>query len=181
MIARRDDLWCVRRWTRRAQLVALVVSSFLTVGCAPLAAPDASQLPVRPQVVEIDMHDHRYSFDDPDLQPGRAMFRVTNESQLEHDLALIRLPDEVESVDEWLDRNTNASGLRPVYLMGTRAPDGVAVFAAELPTGTYGMLCLTESEGGTPHYKQGMTAKLEVGSPRVAPGSPASRDRSPAN
>lgn len=122
------------------------------------------------------MRDHRYVFDDPGLRPGRVMFEVTNQGDVEHDLALVRLPDDIDTVEEWLEGTAGRSGIRPVYLMDAREPEQVGVFAADLPAGTYGLLCTTEDEDGTPHYKNGMAASFQVGAPS-ATASPAAAPR----
>lgn len=115
-----------------------------------------------PQELEVDMHDHAYEFEDP-LQPGRVLFRVANRGEVDHDLALVQLPDDVADIDELLD--SGSGGMRPIYTMASRGPDKTGVFAVDLPEGRYGMLCFETDPDGTPHYRKGMTADFEVDEP----------------
>lgn len=114
------------------------------------------------QEVEVDMRDHAYEFEDS-LVPGRVLFRVANRGKVDHDLALVRLPDDVEDLDELL--GSESGGMRPVYTMASRGPGETGVFAVDLSEGRYGMLCFETDPDGTPHYRNGMTAEFEVGQP----------------
>lgn len=148
---------------RPAKLAALAAAlAVLAAACTPLAGADAQKVPTGAQMVEIDMRDHAYHFEDPGLQPGRVTFRVTNHDDVDHDLALIQLPDDVDGVTEWRNRGKRIGGIYPVYLMADRAPSETGVFAVDLPEGHYGMLCFVSDADGTAHYKTGMVASFRA-------------------
>lgn len=147
---------------RLVTVVVLVATGLLTVACTPQIGPGRANVPGASQVVEVTMRDHRYTFDEEKtLRPGRVELRVRNQGESDHDLALAKLPDDVNNVSEWLE--DGAGGFQPVYVMADRAPSEVGVFAAELPAGHYGMLCLVADRDGTLHYELGMVADFRVG------------------
>lgn len=147
---------------RRVGVALLLAIGLLAVACTPQIGPGRADVPGTSQVVEVTMHDHSYAFDEEQtLRPGRVEFRVTNRGESDHDLALAKLPDGVSDVSEWLDGD--AGGFQPVYVMADRAPGEAGVFAAELPAGHYGMLCLVEDAEGAPHHELGMVASFRVG------------------
>lgn len=159
----RDETSTTVRPRRRlgpAVAAALIV---ITAACSPLAGAGTEQkVPTGSQMVEIDMRDSTYQFDAPALQPGRVTFRVTNHDDVDHDLALIELPDDVDGVAEWRNRGAGLGGVYPVYLMGDRAPGETGVFAVDLGEGHYGLLCFVSDSDGTAHYKNGMFASFRV-------------------
>lgn len=122
-------------------------------------AADA-EVPTQPQVLEVTMRGQAYALGQDTLRPGRAVFRVANEGETDHDLALIKLPDDVAGVSQWL--NSGVSGVQPVYTMADRAPGQQAVFAVDLEAGQYGMLCFVKDDEGVPHYRKGMVADFQV-------------------
>lgn len=146
------------RWARVALLAAV---GLLTVGCTPEIDTRRAKVPAGAQVVEVTMRDHSYAFDEEQtLRPGRVEFRVTNQGESGHDLALAKLPDDVSDISEWLDGD--AGGFQPVYVMADRAPGEVGVFATNLHSGQYGMLCLVKDRNDRPHYELGMIATFQV-------------------
>lgn len=149
------------RARRRARLAGLVAFGGLAAACTPLAGPGVARTPSPPEVVEIDMRDHAYQFENPRLQAGRVVFRVTNHGGTDHDLILTHLPDGTHSVSEWLDGGEG--GFQPIYIMAERSPGKTGVFAVDLPAGKYGLLCSVEDPDGTPHYRRGMVAELRIG------------------
>lgn len=147
----------------RLQPLALAAAvALLAAACIPLAGADAQKVPTGSQMVEIDMREHAYRYEDPGLEPGRVTFRVTNHDDVDHDLALIQLPDDVRGVTEWRNRGESIGGVYPIYLMADRAPGETGVFAVDLPAGHYGMLCFVSDDDGTAHYKDGMVASFRV-------------------
>lgn len=160
-------IWRPIGWTR---LVACLVVAVAVASCTPGIDTAELAAPIDPQVVEVTMRDGRYLLKhDQTLRAGRVEFRVSNDGTVDHDLSLVKLPDGVAGVKEWLD--SGVSGVSPVYIMADRAPGEDATFAVDLPAGRYGMLCFTTNSNGTPHYKQGMVADFEIAQP--APASPA--------
>lgn len=142
-----------------AGVVALVAVAL--TGCVAQTASTRPDLPARPQVVDIAMRDHAYVFEGGRvLNSGRTVFRVANEGQDHHDLVMVKLPDHVDGVDEWLD--TDVRGFLPVYRMKERGPGQRGVYSVDLEPGRYGLLCFVEDGEAEAHYKQGMTTDFRV-------------------
>lgn len=143
--------------------LALVLAALgvLTTACSLGARSSTdAEVPTQPQLVEVTMAGRAYALSQDRLRPGRVVFRVANEGDTDHDLTLVKLPDDVSGVSQWLD--SGVGGVQPVYVMADRGPGEHGVFAVDLPAGQYGMLCLVEDDDGTPHYKNGMVADLHV-------------------
>lgn len=135
------------------------------VAALPVLGRDGSEVPATPQVVEVGMHDHAFTFDEHGLSlwPGRVVFRAHNHGESDHEVILAELPDDVDSVEEWLDAGVRS--FVPVYSTADRSSGEVAIFAVDLPAGHYGILCMVTDEGqDTPHHRQGMVADFYVGS-----------------
>lgn len=139
-----------------AALMALALTA-----CPHQIASSRRDVPIRPQVVNITMQDHGYVFDGQGvLSSGRATFRVANDGQARHDLIMVKLPDDVDGVHEWLD--TDVSGFVPVYRMKERGPGERGVFSVDLEPGRYGLLCFVKDSEGEAHYKRGMVEEFRV-------------------
>lgn len=115
------------------------------------------------------MRGQAYALDQDSTQPGRVIFRVANQDETDHDLILVKLPADAGGVTQWL--SSGVSGVQPVYTMADRGPGEQGVFAVDLQPGQYGMLCFVEDEDGTPHYRKGMVADLQVRSTDVPGGA----------
>lgn len=149
----------VPRW--RMWLVLVVIAG---AGALWVLGRNGSEVPVTPQVVDVGMHDHSFTFEEeaPSLWPGRVVFRAHNEGDSDHELTLAELPDDVGSAQEWV--NSDLRGFVPVYSTADRGPGEHAVFAVDLPAGHYGMLCTVTDEGeDTGHHRQGMVDDFWVG------------------
>lgn len=107
------------------------------------------------------MRDHAFDYDEP-VPAGRVVFRVTNRGDHPHDLVLIRLPQQVDDVNELL-HSPQPRGLPPVYSLPAREPGETAMFSTELRPGRYAMLCFVEAADGVLHYEKGMVAEFQVG------------------
>lgn len=108
------------------------------------------------------MRDHAFEIEGS-LQPGRIVVRVTNHGEADHDLTLLEIPADIDGIDELLA--SSEGGLSPAYTMATRAPGETGTFAVDLAEGRYAVLCSETDADGTPHYRKGMAAELEVGQP----------------
>jgi hypothetical protein len=156
----------------RVWLMLYVAVASLMASCTPVGGTGGAQVPVRSQIVEVTMRDHRYIVDEkPALKPGRVVFHVSNQGEADHDLALVKLPDEASGVSDWLD--SDVGGFLPVYRMADRASGERGVFGADLQGGMYGMLCFVTDNDGTPHYKSGMVDdfRVERSTPSPAPST----------
>lgn len=151
--------------------VVLAAVGLLAASCTlgGQASTSGAKVPTQPQVLEVTMAGQAYAFDKDTLRPGRVVFSVANEGETEHDLALIRLPDDVAGVSQWLD--SGVRGIEPVYTMADRSPGEHGVFAVDLQPGNYGLLCFVKDDDGTPHYRKGMIADFHV----KPVGAPAER------
>lgn len=148
-----------RHQARRPSGIGIgVVLVLLATGCTF----GADRAGFSPQEVEITLREYTFDIEEP-VRPGRVVFRVSNQGKLDHDLALVELPADVATVDELVD--SDRPGVAPVYTMATRAPGDVGLFAVDLPEGRYALLGFESGQDGTPHYRNGMVADLEVGDP----------------
>lgn len=150
----------VRHRARRLSGIGtgVVMLVLLATGCTF----GADRAGFSPQEVEITLREYTFDVEEP-VRPGRVVFRVSNQGKLDHDLALVELPDDVATVDELVD--SDRPGVAPVYTMATRAPGETGLFAVDLPEGRYALLGFESGQDGTPHYRNGMVADLEVGDP----------------
>lgn len=145
----------------------LALIALLLASCAGgQEASAGAEVPTQPQFVEVTMRGQAYALNQDTLGPGRAVFRVANEGQTDHDLILVKLPDDARGVTQWL--SGGVGGVQPFYTMADRAPGELGVFAVDLEPGRYGMLCFVEDDEGTPHYRNGMVADFEV-KPEASP------------
>lgn len=160
--------------TARVGLTLVVAAlGMLTTACSLAARSSTADadVPTQPQLVEVTMAGQAYALSQDRLRPGRVVFQVANEDDTDHDLTLVKLPDDATAVSQWLD--SGVGGVQPVYIMADRGPGEHGVFAVDLPAGQYGVLCFVEDETGTPHYKNGMVADFRVTPAEGDTGAPA--------
>ncbi|MEX2619995.1 MAG: hypothetical protein WD250_07225 [Egibacteraceae bacterium] len=110
------------------------------------------------------------------LDPGRVVFEVHNDGDIDHELTLVALPDWAQGVQEWLDAGRH--GVIPIYSLVDREPGQRGVFAANLGAGRYALLCvMQDGPDEVPHHRQGMNADIRVG-PQIPPPSTPSAEGS---
>lgn len=160
----------------RRGIVGLAVGLIVVSACSG-GGRRAAPRPPRPAVVTVSMREYRFEHQ-PAIAPGRAVFRVANAGGIDHQLVLVRLPDDLPGT---LDEQLHSATRRPVetiYQFGFR-PGDAAVFAADLPAGHYGFVCFLQDPDGTPHALKGMSSDLWVrASPNGGSTTPTSAQSS---
>lgn len=138
-------------------LAAFGVGALLT-GCGQEATP---ALPPDPAVVTVTMRDYSFDFN-PRVPAGRVTFQVRNSGKLNHQLKLLRLPDDLKgTLDEQLRspvrKATHTLVALPIFKNGEASQ-----FAADLFPGRYGFVCFLEDPDGSLHALKGMNSDFAV-------------------
>ena len=147
---------CMVRLVRRASMVlGLGLLSAGVAGCEPTAGADRRG----PTVVDVAMDEYNFHFDDGEIAAGLAVFRAENRGELKHELVLVRVPPNAPSIEKMID---SGRMLETLAHLAPRPPGEKGVFAVDLGTGRYGMLCFVSDAGGEAHIKKGMHAEFTV-------------------
>lgn len=152
--------------------------------CDPSAPEDALALEGdRPApdavLVEVTAVDHEFLGIEPSYEPGQYGFRMTNEGDEVHEMAVLRIRDgETRTLDELLQLPESEAQQVTTYLGGAVACPGQTAdpLGLELVPGRYVAMCFIPSgltpdvpstaEGfdglGAPHFAQGMATEFRV-------------------
>lgn len=145
---------------RRGAALAVAVA-LVPVSCGG-REPSGAGLPPPPHVVEVAMAEYHFSYD-PDIPPGRVVFRVRNTGRAVHSLSVLPLTDDVPPIDRQL-RGERRLGIRPFADIGPRRPGTGTSFAADLAAGArYALVCFVQDEGGRSHALLGMATEFRTG------------------
>lgn len=120
------------------------------------------RLPVGPAHTEVVMDE--FSFSAPgELGAGRVVFQVSNSGAIRHEVIVIEVPEGVSSLEEQL-RSEERRATTTLSVIPPQEPGEGTVFALDLPSGRYGLLCFLKAggDGKTPHALRGMNAEFEV-------------------
>jgi len=128
------------------------------VSCDRQAPP--APLPPPPAVVDITMRDYEFRYD-PDIPPGRVVFRVRNAGPSAHEVDLVSLPEDMPPIDEQL-RGSERRFVDAVAVMPTHQPGTSGVFAADLRPGRYALVCFLLDAEGKAHALRGMNSEFHV-------------------
>ncbi len=147
-----------RLWTLLHRgVVVLALLGACTTG--PRAAVS---LPPSPAVVEVVEQDYGYILNPTgEIPPGRAVFQVSNRSQLAHDLVLVRLPEDLPPILDQL-RSAQRRSADPLAQLPPHPPGSDDAFAVDLAPGRYALLCFVKDETGEPHALKGMAVEFRV-------------------
>jgi len=124
------------------------------------ACSGPASYPPRPATMAVTMVDYRFRHQ-RSLPAGRVVFRVYNAGHLDHDLNLVRLPEDLPPLDVQLhapDRRV----LPTVAGLSERRPGGRGAFAVDLAAGRYGLVCFVEDADGVVHAQKGMDSEFRV-------------------
>jgi plastocyanin len=177
-----------RRAARLPRALALVAAFALVLATAACGSDDDGSSADRPaattsttkadssgvgsNAITIETPGMEFDVSGP-LRPGVATITFTNTSDEAHMLALAPMKPGVtlDQVKAALDQSEDAVGAllstppeQAVY--GTPAQVGAGqsttVTSKDLPAGNYALVCFFTDDSGTPHFKMGMVAQLEV-------------------
>lgn len=165
-------LWRLRRRRARRGLphtptvAVLVAAAVAAAGCAPTGAEDADTVPLPPSAATVRVSLDEYHFGGlPDAVPaGRVVFEVANVGERDHELVLVGIPDNFPStIDEQFRPGADRQAFPTLVHLRTRRPGQRGVFAMDLGSGRYGLICFIEDADGRRHAHKGMTAEFRVG------------------
>lgn len=125
--------------------------------CTPA---ESHPLPPRPRLVGVLMSEYEFTHRGQ-VSPGRAVVRLKNVGDVQHEAVVVRLPDDLQvGLDEEL-RAPDKRAVATIVHVGAR-PGETRVFALDLFPGRYGMICFVREADGTQHFERGMNSELTV-------------------
>lgn len=123
---------------------------------APVVPEDAAE-------VAIGIEDNRYDLSRDSIETPDVVFTLTNDDDVDHEALVLRFDDDTTTDD--LLRAPGPSLPEGVTFIGQATipddADGTMVLA-DLPPGTYTIVCLLPDEEGLPHLASGMVAEFTV-------------------
>ena len=91
------------------------------------------------------------------------MFSARNTGLLEHELTVVRLPDDfTASIESVRDGTTPPQAFATTAVLFARPPGATGTFALDATPGRYALLCFVKDEDGKLHYNKGMSSELRV-------------------
>lgn len=124
------------------------------------ACGGSAALPPSATVINVTMTEYHFAVRSS-APTGRAVFRVFNAGQRDHDLTLERLPSDFPPIDVQLHSKTRR-GAPAVAIMRTLRPGQRATFAVDLGRGRYAVLSSVKGRDGVPDLLKGMNAEIRV-------------------
>lgn len=113
--------------------------------------------------VSIEIADNQYALPSDAIASPDVVFSLMNEDEIDHEALVLRFTDGTTTDD--LLRNPGPSLPEGVMFIGQAtipaSADGTMVLA-DLPPGTYTIVCLLPDDEGLPHLASGMTAEFTV-------------------
>ena len=147
-----------RRVTSRLALFSAVATLASGSGCSRPASPN---LPPKPFLFDVGIVDHRFEHGPASIPPGRVVINARNSGGVEHQVVLVRLPEDLPPLDVELS-SSQSTPVETVRIVPTLAPGEPSSFAVDLPPGRYGMICfLTDADGQT-YAQKGMSSEFRV-------------------
>lgn len=124
---------------------------------------------------DVTITAHEFSLDAPETLPaGEITFTLQNEGALPHNAQLVQIPGGSE--EAFQDDGRYGTVMNQATWLGgpsTVGPQGTSPSVmTTLQPGTYGLLCLVETEGSN-HASRGMRATFVVEGERTDPAEPA--------
>lgn len=147
--------------TLRYRTVLLWAAVATMGGCATSAPRATAPLPPPPTVLDVRMEEFAFVHL-PQVPAGRVVIRVTNAGSQDHDIAIARLPDDLDGTIGG-PRSSGAPVVgQTVRLLPPLAPATNATFAVDLTPGRYGLACAVPAADGDSHAAKGMVSELRV-------------------
>ena len=97
----------------------------------------------------------------PEVPPGRTVFRVTNAGAEPHSLVLVSLAEDIPPIDEQL-RSGTRRGAATFAQLPERPSASRDSFAVDLEPGRYAFICFVQGADGVPHSLKGMSSEFRV-------------------
>lgn len=153
----------------RARRAWLLTASLVMASAACQPAEQVA-LPAGPQVVQVEMTDFSFRYDQP-IAGGRVLFRVANTGRSNHSLSLIPLSDDIPPIDQQL-RGAERRAVTPLAAIKARPPRTRTTVAVDLAPGVrYAIVCFVEDAHGI-HALRGMSSEFRAGGAPAGPPPP---------
>jgi len=109
------------------------------------------------------MTEYAFSYRPPP-HSGRLVLRATNSGRLDHEMVVVKVPDDLaRTIDQQLHSDQRLP-LPTVVALVNRHPGTTSSFALDLAPGRYAMLCLVREPGDPQeHALKGMNSEFRVG------------------
>ncbi len=125
--------------------------------------PVAPVAPEGAEEVTIEIADNRYALSSESIATPDVAFSLTNDDEIDHEALVLSFADGTTTED--VLRNPGPSLPEGVTFVGQATipagADGTMVLA-DLPSGTYTIVCLLPDEEGLPHLASGMATEFTV-------------------
>ena len=97
----------------------------------------------------------------PEIPPGRTVFRVVHAGAEPHTLVLVSLAEDVPPIDEQL-RSPDRRGAATFAQLPERPSGSRDTFAVDLEPGRYAFICFIRGTDGVSHSLKGMSSEFRV-------------------
>lgn len=135
----------------------------LPVWTVQRAEPGSVEPKIDATTIEVTISDNRYELGSDTVSREAAMFDVTNQDDIDHELLVLRLGDGIST--DTLLRTPGPELPEGVTMIGQATiaanSDG-RLLLNDLEPGTYTIVCLLPNENGVPHLSEGMEATFTV-------------------
>ena len=113
--------------------------------------------------VELKLLEYSFEFDASTITDSNFAFKVSNIGADQHELVLIRVPEDLD-IEVALLSTEQPAGIEDVGIGGPWDPgtETAVVFAEPLRPGRYAMLCFIEDASGVPHAVLGMISEFTI-------------------
>lgn len=114
--------------------------------------------------VDLRLVEYAFQLDGQAVQDGSFVFSVTNAGAQQHEVELMRLPDDVNA-QQLVDPENKPAGVDTIGLFGPLDPGASATlaFTGALQPGRYALVCYLPDTSGTLHSGLGMVSGFTVG------------------
>ncbi|MDP8927597.1 MAG: hypothetical protein M3O70_03220 [Actinomycetota bacterium] len=134
-----------------------VMLALLASACQPARTEPA--LPPGPPVVTVTLTEYRFEYD-PNIPPGRVVFRFVNAGTVRHRPALIPLPESIPPIEEQLHGDQRVVTVPFAGIRG-RDPGETGTFAVDLTADVrYALICFARDPNGESHALKGMASEF---------------------
>lgn len=125
--------------------------------------PLEADVPGNSTSVNIAISKNRYDLSSSTIDDANVVFTISNKDKVDHEALVLRFADGV-TTDSLLAAPGPAFPAGVELIGQATIPAGASgsMVLADLPTGTYTMVCLLPNQEGVPHLSEGMTTTFEI-------------------